>query len=628
MNIFHHWGLALIAAVGLGAYLATALLGALGTRHGWTAPPRPDRWHSRPIALHGGLGFMLPFTAGAFALLSADPTTVWIADSSWAPHLTPALAVVIGAAFMFICGLWDDLSPLRPGTKLIWQFAAAGLFIHAGGVFSVWSSPLANVLLTYLWIVGLTNAVNMVDNMDGLAAGAAFISLAALGLLTAWGGGPGLPAAGLSMLLAAALAGFWLHNRPPARIFMGDAGSLVLGYTLAVLAVPGALNGYFGLGHGNGSALESLLPVMVPAALTSVFIFDAGFVTITRFFRAAKFYVGGRDHSSHRLVELGLSEKKTLAVLCGLQAAGGLAAAAALAAPPAALPLLGLFFLGLALFGGYLSLVSGPGPAPANQPHWPSAAAQYLLVRRRLAAVMVDALLVIICFQAAYLLRFEFNPAPFLQAAMLQALPLVLVCCLAAMALTGGYGEDWRLISVSDLPRYGLGAGLGTVLSLAAVTIFSRFGQGHSRAAYIIFGCLFFLAMALSRFSFQILNRMVAKTAGRRQDRQPPILIYGVNHTARFLVEELVQACNLEKRTMLGFIAVDGPGVERKIAGLPARGREYWRRALTSPPEIWVATPDVSDFEALDLANSWQPRAVVRRYEFTLKPVSPPGQTT
>ena len=623
MNIFSPLGLLLPAAVLVGTYLTTSLLARLGGRYGWTAPPRPDRWHARPTALHGGLGIMLPFVAGATVLLSGDLATVWSPGSSWAPHLTPALAVVIGALVMFACGLWDDLSPLGPGTKLICQFAAASLFVREGGVFMVWSSPLPNVLLTYLWIVGLTNAVNMLDNMDGLAAGAAFISAATIGLLAAWGGSPGLPAAGLGLLLAAAAGGFWLHNRPPARIFMGDSGSLGLGYTLAVLALPSALNGYFGLNQGDAPALRPVLMVLVPTALAAVFVFDAAFVTLTRFLRTVKFYLGGRDHSSHRLVELGFSEKKTLLVLCGLQATGCLAAALAVARPQPALPLLGIYFLALALFGGYLSLVSGPRPSPPDRTRSLVAVAEYVLVRRHLAAVIVDALLVIICFYAAYLLRFEFNPAPFLRAAMLQALPLVLVCSLVAMALTGGYGDSWRLTSVSDLPRYGLGAFLGMVLSLAAVAIFSRFGEGHSRAAYVMFGCLFFLAATLSRFSFQILNLVVARTTAATSNGLSPVLIYGSNRTARFLVEEILYASGRERRTILGFAATEPPGGGRKISGLPVRSREYWRGALSSPPEIWVVSPKVSDREALDLANSWQPPAAVRRYEFTLNQVRP-----
>src|SRR5207253_5760429 len=139
-------------------------------------------------------------------------------------------------------------------------------------------------VLTYLWFVGITNAINMLDNMDGLASGVVIIASITLVVL-AWPSDGTLPeAVSLAALLAAAMFGFWWHNRSPAAIFMGDSGSLFSGYVLAALAVPSSLNGFFGLSRRG--ALAPILAVLIPVTVLAVPIFDTTLVTVTRRLRA------------------------------------------------------------------------------------------------------------------------------------------------------------------------------------------------------------------------------------------------------------------------------------------------------------------------------------------------------
>ena len=163
----------------------------------------------------------------------------WGSISSLSSPLTLGGALVFGSLLMFGLGLWDDLCELRPATKLSGQLVGASLFILAGGTFSLTGNPVLNQVVTYFWFIGIINAVNMLDSMDGLASGVAIISFVTLVLLTL-GVADKAPAEyfgiQLGLMLAAAVAGFWVFNRSPASIFMGDSGSLSIGYLVAGLA--------------------------------------------------------------------------------------------------------------------------------------------------------------------------------------------------------------------------------------------------------------------------------------------------------------------------------------------------------------------------------------------------------
>ena len=158
-----------------------------------------------------------------------------------------------------------------------------------------------NQLVTYFWFIGIINAANMLDNMDGLASGVVIISIVTLVLLTL-GVADKAPAEyfgiQLGLMLAAAVAGFWVFNRSPASIFMGDSGSLSIGYLVAGLAVPSSLNGFLGLATTE-NVLSNLLALIIPAMALALPIYDTTLVTLTRKWRgSAGMPEGRRDHSS------------------------------------------------------------------------------------------------------------------------------------------------------------------------------------------------------------------------------------------------------------------------------------------------------------------------------------------
>ncbi len=300
MTPFSPLNLAAIVLAFVLALTLTPAVGALARRWGLVAKPKSDRWHKKPTALLGGL-----------AILAA----VVIAWAVFLPP-TPATAVVMAASvFLGAVGLVDDLLRIKPYQKLIGQVIGAAAVIATGLALPWTPWPMFNVVVTVFWLVGITNAVNLLDNMDGLAAGVAAIASACLALCFL-GDGQTTEAV-LLALFAAALLGFLVWNSNPASIFMGDCGSLFIGFFLAGAA----------LLHVSGERSHSLLAVLaVPVLILFIPIFDTTFVTLARTLAGRAISQGGRDHTSHRLVGLGMSERRAVWMLYALAAlSGGLA---------------------------------------------------------------------------------------------------------------------------------------------------------------------------------------------------------------------------------------------------------------------------------------------------------------
>ena len=277
---------------GLGAALGVLLLTPVVIRaaRGWGHVDEPSaaRWHHRPVVLLGGVAIV---GAGAVPVLlsgahAAVPAPVWG-----------------GLALVFGIGLIDDVGSTRPTTKLLAQVVAAGCVLGAG--VEGWSDGPAwvSVPLTVVWVVGVTNAFNLIDGLDGLAAGIAAIAATALGVMAGVEGNAAV--AGVAMATAGAAGAFLVFNAPPARVFMGDCGSMALGYVLAVLAlvVP--------------PASASLSAVVAPALVLAVPLVDTTFVTCTRLGAGRSVMEGGTDHIHHRLALWWQSERGAVATLHG-----------------------------------------------------------------------------------------------------------------------------------------------------------------------------------------------------------------------------------------------------------------------------------------------------------------------
>ena len=207
---------------------------------------------------------------------------------------------------MFGAGLWDDLREMPPKHKIYCQMAASLWFV---AVFYTLSPPVHSWLIpiAFVWLIGITNAINLLDNMDGLssgvsAIGALFMAAYALHL------GDGFVAMG-ALILAGACLGFLVWNFKPAKVFMGDCGALFLGFGLSSLSL------------ASQSSLQNsnfVFALLLPAMVLATPVFDTLFVAAVRFINDRPVLLGGRDHTSHRLVMLGLSERRAVLWLYGV----------------------------------------------------------------------------------------------------------------------------------------------------------------------------------------------------------------------------------------------------------------------------------------------------------------------
>jgi UDP-GlcNAc:undecaprenyl-phosphate GlcNAc-1-phosphate transferase len=221
---------------------------------------------------------------------------------NWPQHILELGVILIGATWLAVVGLLDDRLELRPWAKFPAQIMAALLVVISGVRVDLFNNLLLDSALTMFWIVGLINAVNFMDNMDGLAAGVSAIAAFFLFVLS-YSQGQELVSA-LAAALCGSAVGFLIYNFNPATTFMGDMGSMVLGFVLAVLGIKLRF-------PNQGLAVSWMIPILV----LGLPIFDTTLVVFTRLREGRSPMQGGKDHTSHRLVTLGLSHRLAVVTL-------------------------------------------------------------------------------------------------------------------------------------------------------------------------------------------------------------------------------------------------------------------------------------------------------------------------
>lgn len=286
------------AAAYLSAYVTTPWSARLAERFGIVDKPdghsSGHKRHATPVPYLGGLALFagLIICVPLLFILPVDPTIVPIGKYA----MTVGIGLLLG-----VVGLLDDARPLPRSLRLGAQVAAAGAVWGLGFQVEAAPWPWLNLIATVFWMVGITNAFNLLDNMDGLSAGiagVAALTISAMGLLNSL---PVLPF--VAAALSGASFGFLMHNRHPAKIFMGDAGSLFLGFLLALLGLK--------LKFDNIVQVTFLVPVVV----LGLPIFDTTLVVVDRLRHRRPVFLGGADHVSHRLVAMGFPVKIAVGVL-------------------------------------------------------------------------------------------------------------------------------------------------------------------------------------------------------------------------------------------------------------------------------------------------------------------------
>jgi UDP-GlcNAc:undecaprenyl-phosphate GlcNAc-1-phosphate transferase len=329
-----------VFAAALGAsLLGTPIARRLARQWGVIDQPSGRKVHLQPTPLLGGLAIYAGFWIGLLLVTRFEVA----APEVFLPATTHELgAIFVATLALVLTGFADDKwksgGGLPPRAKLLGQVAAATIAVAGGLQLHIFGAALLDLPLTYLWIIGISNAINLLDNMDGLSAGAT--AIASIFFFAIAAANHQVLVGVMALALAGACIGFLRYNFNPATVFMGDTGTFFMGFLLAAIGMKV---------KASGPGWWSFVLVVVVLALP---IFDTSLVTIYRLWKGQHVAVGGKDHTSHRLVKLGLPHRQAVLVLYGASVAAGVLALALARAGEQLGPALGIPALALALGAG------------------------------------------------------------------------------------------------------------------------------------------------------------------------------------------------------------------------------------------------------------------------------------
>ena len=267
--------------------------------------PNSRKVHEKKMPRLGGVAIFLAFAAGVVF---------------FQPLGRSEIGLLLGCALIVITGIIDDIWELPAKVKLAAQIGAAGVLVAFGVRVDFITDPLGGLIhlnqwavpLTILWVIGVTNAVNLIDGLDGLAAGTSAIAAVVMAAV-AFGEGQ-FAAAGLAVILACSVLGFLPFNFYPAKMFMGDSGSMFLGFTLGALAVEGLTKG------------TTFISVFLPVIILGIPLLDTLFAVIRRYINHRPIFEPDREHLHHLFLEMGFSHRKTVLTIYGIDIFLGLSA--------------------------------------------------------------------------------------------------------------------------------------------------------------------------------------------------------------------------------------------------------------------------------------------------------------
>jgi UDP-GlcNAc:undecaprenyl-phosphate GlcNAc-1-phosphate transferase len=490
----------LTGSFGLSVLLTGGVRRVARRQQRWSAAPRVDRWHHEPTPLLGGVAIYGAFSLG---LLAALPLSGWL------------VGLLLLTTLVFSVGLLDDLRDLRPQTKVLAQLVSGLLLYSFGFHFNQDYFWILDLAIVVFWVLVVTNAMNLLDNMNGLAAGIAVI--AGFYRLLFYVQASNVEGAMVSAAFVGAVAGFLLFNFPRASIFMGDAGSLTLGFVLA------ALN----LTNGQAYTKNLFAVLFFPVLVLAIPIFDTSFVSVVRYFSGRAITQGGRDHVSHRLVAVGLSETRAVLVLWAISAAGGLAAfffyqvGFSYAWFGATLLMLGLVLFGVVLARVHVH-VEADLPADLDvRVHHGFLLPSELRYKRQILWMLLDAATVFLALYGVYLARYG-GEAGWDAAAVrfVRVAPPAVTTVLVATWLMGLYRVESLTWSWRDARSIAAGVALA-VAGLLGASAWGPPGYRESPAVFLLAWGTIVAAQLVTRTFVWAISR-VLKVPLPVDARQPP----------------------------------------------------------------------------------------------------------
>ena len=556
-DFFRHY---LIA--GLAAFIASVVLTyavrEFARKYGFIAKPKSDRWHKKPTAMLGGTAIFLATIS--VALIFAEHTV--------------ASYIILGSnSFLFLVGLVDDIRNIKPYQN--YSVRLSGFDYHQRGIGTIFeqlgrcskhfntsltNSQILNIFITAFWLIGITNAINLLDNMDGLAAGIS--AIAAISLALGFAASSQTQELVLITAFIGALLGFLVFNFNPASIFMGDCGSMFVGFFLASSVL---------LTQVGGRSRGLVLVLAVPALILFVPIFDTTFVTILRKMWGRKATDGGRDHTSHRLVALGLSERDAVLMLYAFAiVAGFLSLAIRGLNLTQGIALIILFVLVLTIIGVYLAKVKVYKEQEEDVALQNNAVFGFIYdfsYKRRIFEVVLDIFLIILAYYSSYAFLFGDFEKTNDWNLFLKTVPILIVLKLFAFLSVGVYRGIWRYTGLRDFFTFFKGVAFGSILSVLAILLIYRF-KDFSRTVFLLDAIILFLGLTGSRITFRLFRQLLPTpldVTGRR------VLIYGAGDGGELVLRELRNNPDWQYKPV-GFVDDDPLKKDKLIHGLPVFG--------------------------------------------------------
>src|SRR5215813_1760296 len=532
--------------------------------------PGGRKIHAVPTPRLGGVSVVVSAGLTILSVWGLEQATGGIVQGglgAWKP-------VFLGGAIIFLLGVWDDVRPIPAGVKFVLQGVAAGVAIWCGILIEHISLlggsridlGILALPLTFVWIIGVTNAFNLVDGLDGLAAGLAIIAAGAIAMIFFLHGNAQDTL--LLLILLGALLGFLPYNFNPASIFLGDSGSLVLGYVLAVTAITGSQRGATTLAVVTpllvlGVPIVDTLLSMVRRFVGSLRMLEARKTTVKEpFCRAKRMFEADQRHIHHRLLALGFSHRNAVLVLYAL--ALGLASLALLLVlahyrnAGSILIAIGLAtYIGLRKLG-YEEIALF---RPVTLLRW----YESCTFDRSFFLGFVDMTLMTAAYGGAYALKYELPWNPALTSWYIGTFPLVLVVQLAALHALGLYRGVWRAAEISDLIRV-----VGSVLpavALSYIVALVSLAPVDTLRFFLLDALLLSTLMVGIRSTYRVLDYLQQ----RNNVTGAAALIYGAGQGGQLVLRELLQNPRFGLRP-IGFLDDDPQLQGRRVNGVPIHG--------------------------------------------------------
>ncbi len=533
--------------------------------------PGERKIHTQPIPRLGGLAVAASFAVTALLVFL---TRSDIVSPPWESSVQ-GIGLALTGILVLGLGMWDDIRQLGPGKKFVLQVAIASIVFLAGIRISIVSQPLGGGFfdlgwisypVTVLWIVGIMNALNLIDGLDGLASGVAMVALltiAAVGFVKFNDSGTAM----LAVILAGSLLGFLRYNFNPARIFLGDSGSLFIGFSLAILSM---------LSSTKGSAAFA---VLIPALSLGLPILDTALAMLRRLLRPfmksegngestlrrlRSMFLPDRDHIHHRLLALGLSQKEAVILLYFVSSALGCSAFGLTVADNVSGVMI-LAVAGIAMFAGIHRLRYREFAIFRRGVLLPLYDRPF--VHNPAFQIAMDLGFTSVAFVLAYALSQDGRTVDFSYDAFRWLLVGVTAVQMTVFFFSGVYKGIMRHAGVEDAVRIMKALVISLAIGVGAHYVGGFDLSGAMTKTFLLDFYFLLTLLVMSRFSFAVLNRIAHET----QEGKDPVVIYGTGERAVVVARLLLNSPELKMRPV-GFMD-DVRSMEGKsIHGLPVFG--------------------------------------------------------